>query len=121
MDKPEWIYSWNWTEGDELRLSSAANKLDKLANELSALAETCTAQGKNSLALNLVSDAGTHFEDELDAWKQKMNNDVIANLRTSASAIRNTIAERSTLWDAFQNALKKFAEQEKLSGEDLAI
>ena len=108
MDEPKWLYSWNWTEFDEIRLSGAANDLDKLSNELSTLAESCCTQGKNSLSSELITDAGSHYEDELDRWKQKIESEVVSNLRASASAIRNTVAERRTLWDQFQYEVRRF-------------
>lgn len=108
MLKPKWLYSWTWTEADEIRLSNAANELDSLANEISSLAELCYNQGKNSLSVDLISDAGIHYEDELSIWKQKINSEVVYNLRLSASAIRNTIAERQTIWDQFQSEMGKF-------------
>ena len=108
MNEPQWPYSWNWTEFDEIRLSSAAKNLDELANELSSLAASCCTQGKNGLSSDLITDAGTHYEDELTRWKQKMDSEVVSNLRVSAAAIRNTIAERQTLWDKFQTEVKKF-------------
>ena len=108
LEEPKWPYSWSWTEVDEIRLSSAAKTLDSLANELSSIAKSCCTQGKNNLSFDLITDAGTHFEDELDRWKQGIESDVVTNLRASAAAIRNTIAERQTLWDQFQKELKEF-------------
>ena len=108
MDEPRWLYSWHWTEFDEIRLSGAANDLDSLANELSSLAQSCCVQGKNGLSSALITDAGNHYEDELDLWKQKIESEVVTNLRASASAIRSTIAERRTLWDQFQSEVRKF-------------
>lgn len=108
MEGPKWLYSWSWSEIDEIRLNGAANDLDSLASELSTLAQSCCNQGKNSLSSELITDAGTHYEDELNRWKQKIETEVVANLRASASAIRNTIAERKTLWDQFQIEVEKF-------------
>ena len=108
MKEPKWPYSWDWTEADEIRLSSAAKKMESLANELSSLATSYCTQGKNFLSSDLISDAGTHYEDELTCWKQKMDSEVVSNLRVSAAAIRNTIAERQTLWDMFQTEVKNF-------------
>lgn len=110
IKEPEWLYSWNWTELVEYRLSGAANDLDKLANELSALAATCWERGKNSLSIDMVTDAGVHYEDELNCWKQNIDSEVVANLKISASAIRNTIAERQTIWDQFQDEVRKYME-----------
>lgn len=107
MDEPKWLYSWSWSEMDEIRLNGAANDLDSLATELSALAQSCCNQGKYSLSSELITDAGTHYEDELNRWKQKIETEVVANLRASASAIRNTIAERKTIWDQFQIEVEK--------------
>ena len=107
MKEPEWLYSWEWTEADEIRLNSAANDLDSLANEISTLAQSCRNQGKNGLSLNLITDAGSHYEDELDRWKQEIESGVVSNLRASASAIRSTVAERKTIWDQFQIEVNK--------------
>lgn len=120
MQKPKWLYSWTWTEADELRLTSAANNLDSLANELSTLAQSCCIQGKNGLSSDLITDAGSHYEDELDRWKQKIESEVISNLRASASAIRNTVAERQTIWDQFQSEMRKFNAWVKEQAENLA-
>ena len=120
MEEPKWPYSWNWTELDELRLSGAANDLDSLANELSSLAQACCIQGKNGLSSDLITDAGSHYEDELDRWKQKIESEVVANLRTSASAIRSTVAERQTLWDQFQREIRKLDAWTKEQAENLA-
>ena len=119
MLKPKWLYSWTWTEADEIRLTGAANDLDSLANELSSLAQSCCIQGKNSLSFELITDAGSHYEDELDRWKQKIESEVVSNLRASASAIRNTVAERKTLWDQFQRELSKFNAWVKEQAENL--
>ena len=108
MREPRWRHSWSWTEFDEIRLNGAAKTLDSLANELSSLAQTCCTQGKNGLSSDLITDAGSHFEDELTCWKQYIESEVVANLRVSASAIRNTVAERKTLWDQFQLEVKKY-------------
>lgn len=110
MKEPKWIYSWKWTEADERRLSSAADDFDSLANELSTLAESCCSQGIRSLSSDLITDAGAHYEDELNRWKQEIVSGVASNLRASASAIRHTVIERKTLWDCFQSELKKFHE-----------
>ena len=120
MKKPKWLYSWSWTEADEMRLSGAANDLDKLANELSSLAESCCTQGKNSLSSELITDAGSHYEDELYRWKQKIESEVVSNLRASASAIRSTVAERRTIWDKFQSEMRKFDAWVKEHAENLA-
>ena len=120
MKEPKWLYSWNWTEVDELRLSSAASDLDALANELSSLAETCCSQGKISISSELITDAGAHYEDELNAWKRKIDSEVVFKLRVSAAAIRNTIAERQTLWDQFQDEVRKFNAWLKEHKEELA-
>ena len=120
MLKPQWLYSWTWTEADEIRLTGAANDLDSLANELSSLAQSCCIQGKNSLSSDLITDAGSHYEDELDRWKQKMESEVVSNLRASAAAIRSTAAERQTIWDRFQSELRKFNEWVKEQAEKLA-
>ena len=119
MKKPEWLYSWTWTEADEFRLSGAASGLDTLANELSALAKNCYSQGKNALASNLVTDAGTHYEDELKIWKQRIESDIVPNLKASAAAIRATVEERRTIWDQFRIKVKDFNEWAKENGEDL--
>lgn len=108
MKEPRWLYDWNWTEFDEIRLNGAANDLDSLANELSSLAQSCCIQGKNGLSSDLITNAGTHYEDELDLWKQKVESEVVFKLRVSASAIRNTVQERRTLWDQFQSEARKF-------------
>ena len=108
MQKPKWLYSWTWTEADEIRLSGAADDLDSLANELSLLAGSCHTQGKNSISSELITDAGTHYEDEIKLWKDKIDLDVVSNLRASASAIRNTVSERRTIWDQFQLELQRF-------------
>ena len=120
MRKPKWLYSWTWTEADEIRLTGAANTLDSLANELSSIAQSCCAQGKNGLSSGLVTDAGTHFENELDCWKQKIESEVVSNLRASAAAIRSTAAERQTLWDQFQSEMRKFNAWVKEQAENLA-
>jgi len=120
MDAPKWLYGWNWTEFDEMRLTGAANDLDALANELTSLAESCFTQGKNVLSSNLITDAGSHYEDELDLWKQSIISEVVPNLRTSASAIRNTVAERQTLWDHYQSEVKRFNAWLKEQAENLA-
>ena len=120
MRKPKWLYSWTWTEADEIRLTSAANNLDTLANELSTLAQSCCIQGKNGLSSDLITDAGSHYEDELDRWKQKIESEVVSNLRASASAIRGTVAERRTLWDQFQSEMRKFNAWVKEQAENLA-
>lgn len=120
MRKPEWLYSWTWSEADEIRLSSAANDLDALSNELSSLAETCCNQGKTSLSSDLISDAGAHYEEELIRWKQKMESEVVSNLRASAAAIRGTVAERQTLWDQFQSEIRKFDAWVKEQAEKIA-
>lgn len=120
MLKPKWLYSWTWTEADEIRLSGAANDLDSLANELSSLAESCCIQGKDGLSSDLITDAGTHYEDELCRWKQRIDSEVVSNLRASASAIRNTVAERQTIWDQFQSEMKKFDAWVKEQAENLA-
>lgn len=119
MNKPKWLYSWTWSEADEIRLSGAANDLDALANELSSLAATCRTQGKNGLSSDLITDAGTHYEDELDRWKQKIDSEVVSNLRAAASAIRNTVAERQTIWDQFQREMRKFNAWVKEQAENL--
>lgn len=110
MDEPKWLYSWSWTEADEIRLNGAADDLDALANELSSLAASCCTQGKKGLSSDLNTDAGAYFEDELERWRQSVTTDVVNNLRASASAIRNTVATRQTLWDQFQKKLKNFKE-----------
>ena len=110
MKKPEWLYSWTWTEADELRLSGAASDLEKVANEISSIAATCANEGKSSLSYELITDAGTHYEDELALWKQKIDSDVVSNLTAAASAIRSTVAERQTIWDQFQREMKTFNE-----------
>lgn len=120
MLKPTWLYSWTWTEADEIRLTGAANDLDALANELSSLAGSCCIQGKNDLSSDLITDAGSHFENELNRWKQKIESEVVSNLRASASAIRNTAAERQTIWDQFQNDMRKFDAWVKEQAENLA-
>ena len=120
MAEPKWPYSWNWTEFDEMRLSGAANDLDSLANELSSLAQSCCIQGKNGLSSDLITDAGSHYEDELDRWKQKIESEVVSNLRASASAIRSTAAERQTIWDQFQSEMRKFNAWVKEQAEKLA-
>ena len=120
MKEPKWLYSWSWTEADEIRLSGAAKDLDKLANELSSLAKSCCNQGKNSLSSELITDAGTHYEEELKCWKQKIDSEVVPNLRVSASAIRNTVAERRTLWDQFQREVRKFNKWVEEQAEKLA-
>lgn len=120
MLKPKWLYSWTWTEADEIRLTGAANDLDKLANEISSLAQSCCTKGKNSLSSELITDAGSHYEDVLDLWKQKIESEVVSNLRASASAIRNTVAERRTLWDQFQYELRRFLAWEEEHPEELA-
>jgi len=119
MQKPKWLYSWTWTEADELRLTGAANDLDSLANELSSLAQSCCIQGKKGLSSDLITDAGNHYEDELDRWKQKIESEVVANLRASASAIRSTVAERQTIWDQFQRKLKDYSAWVKEQTENL--
>ena len=116
MVKPKWLYSWHWTEADEWRLSNAANDLDKLAEELRSLAEACCIQGNNILSSELITDAGSHYEDELEHWKGKIISQVVPNLKASATAIRNTVRERRTLWDQFQRELRKFAEWEETNG-----
>ena len=93
MLKPQWLYSWTWTEADEIRLTGAANDLDSLANELSSLAQSCCIQGKKGLSSDLITDAGIHYENELDSWKQKIESEVVSNLRASASAIRRVCSE----------------------------
>lgn len=120
MLKPQWLYSWTWTEADEIRLTGAANDLDSLANELSSLAQSCCIQGKNGLSSDLITDAGSHYEDELDRWKQKIESEVVSNLRASASAIRSTAAERQTIWDQFQSEMRKFNAWVKEQAEKLA-
>ena len=119
MKKPEWLYSWNWTEFDEMRLSGAANDLDSLANELSSLALSCCLEGKNGLSSDFITDAGGHYEDELDLWKQKIDSEVVSNLRASASAIRSTVDERRTIWDQFQIEMSKFNAWVKEQAENL--
>ena len=119
MQKPKWLYSWTWTEADEIRLTGAANDLDSLAKELNSLAQSCCIQGKNGLSSNLITDAGSHYEDELVRWKQKIESEVVTNLRASASAIRNTVAERRTLWDQFQIEVRKFNAWVKEQAENL--
>lgn len=108
MEKPKWLYSWTWTELDEIRLTSAANDLDELANELSSLANSCWIQGKEGLSSDLITDAGAHYAGVLDCWMLGVESDVVSTLRVSASAIRNTVAERQTIWDQFQSELRKF-------------
>lgn len=120
MLKPKWLYSWTWTEADEIRLTGAANDLDSLANELSSLAQSCCIQGKNGLSSDLITDAGSHYEDKLDRWKQKIESEVVANLRASASAIRSTAAERQTIWDQFQSEMRKFNAWVKEQAENIA-
>lgn len=120
MLKPKWLYSWTWSEADEIRLTGAADSLDSLANELSTLAQSCCSQGKNGLSSELITDAGSHYEDELDLWKQKIESEVVSNLRASASAIRNTVAERQTIWDQFQSEMRKFDAWVKEQAENLA-
>lgn len=119
MQKPKWLYSWTWTEADEIRLTGAANDLDSLAKELSSLAQSCCIQGKNGLSSNLITDAGSHYEDELVRWKQKIESEVVSNLRASASAIRNTVVERQTLWDQFQIKVRDFNTWVKEQAENL--
>ena len=119
MQKPKWLYSWTWTEADEIRLSGAANDLDSLANELSSLAGTCCTQGKNGLSADLITDAGAHYEEELNRWKQKIESEVVSNLRASASAIRSTVAERQTIWDQFQRKVREFNAWAKEQAENL--
>ena len=119
MKKPNWPYSWHWTEVDELRLSGAARDLDNLASEISSIASTCCNEGKSSLSSELITDAGTHFEDELKLWKQKIDSDVVANLNAAAAAIRNTIEERKTLWDCYWEECRSFNEWAKENGEEL--
>ena len=108
MQKPKWLYSWTWTEADEIRLNGAAGDLEELANELSTLAQTCYTQGENGLSSDLITDAGSHYEGELNAWKQKIENEVVSNLRVAATAIRSTVLERQTSWDKFQSEVIKF-------------
>lgn len=120
MRKPEWLYSWTWSEADEIRLSAAANDLDALSNELSSLAESCCSQGKTSLSSDFISDAGTHYEEALIRWKQDMESEVVSNLRASAAAIRGTVAERQTLWDQFQSEMRKFNAWLKEQAEKIA-
>lgn len=108
MKKPEWLYSWKWTEADEIRLSRAADDLDYLASELSSLAQLSCSQGKRGLSSDFITDAGSHYEGELDLWKQKMESQVVSNLQAAAAAIRSTVAERQTLWDRFQQELRAF-------------
>lgn len=120
MLKPKWLYSWTWSEADEIRLTGAANDLDSLANELSSLAQSCCIQGKNCLSSDLITGAGSHYEDELDLWKQKIESEVVSSLRTSASAIRNTVAERRTIWDQFQIEMGKFNAWVKEQAENIA-
>jgi uncharacterized protein YukE len=117
MKKPEWLYSWTWTEADELRLSGAAKDLDRLAKEIASLAASCRSRGTGSLSSELITDAGTHYEDTLDQWKQQIDSDVVANLRASAAAIRSTVTERKTLWDQFQYQLRKYLEAEEAEKE----
>lgn len=120
MQEPKWLYSWTWTEADEIRLTGAANDLDALANELSSYAQSCCIQGKKDLSNNLITDAGSRYEDALDRWKQKIESEVVSNLRASASAIRSTVAERKTLWDQFQIKVRKFDAWVKEQAENLA-
>ncbi len=120
MKKPKWLYSWSWSEADEIRLSNAARDLDALANEISSLAESCCSKGKKGLSSELITDAGAHYEDELTRWKQGIDSDVVSNLRASAAAIRNTVAERRTLWDQFQYEMSKFNKWAKEQKEKLA-
>lgn len=120
MLKPKWLYSWTWSEADEIRLTGAADSLDSLANELSTLAQSCCTQGKNGLSSDLITDAGSHYEDELDLWKQKIESEVVSNLRVSASAIRSTVEERRTIWDQFQIEMGKFNAWMKEQAENLA-
>ena len=119
MLKPKWLYSWTWTEADEIRLIGAADDLDTLANELSSLAQSCCVQGKNGLSSNFITDAGSHYEDELAQWAQKIQSEVVPNLRASASAIRSTAAERQTIWDQFQRETRKFEAWLKEQAENL--
>lgn len=119
MVKPKWLYSWSWTEADEIRLSNAASDLDTLANELSSLATSCCTQGKNGLSSDLITDAGAHYEDEIIRWQLGIDSDVVTNLRASASAIRNTIEERKTIWDQFQSEMKKFDEWVKEQAKNI--
>ena len=119
MKKPVWPFSGYWSEADEIRLSNAAKDLDALANELSTLASTCCNQGKNSLSSSLITDAGTHYEDELNIWKQNLESNVVANLRASAAAIRATVATRQTMWDKFVDEVNSFNAWAKEAGEEL--
>lgn len=113
MIKPKWLYSWSWSEADEIRLSQAAASLDSLADTISGLAQDCYEKGQKDLSNQLVTDAGFHFVEELANWKQKLNSDVVDNLRLSAKLIRNTIDERTTIWDKFQKELADFFAWEK--------
>lgn len=119
MLKPKWLYSWTWTEIDEIRLTGAADDLDSLANELSSIAQSYCTQGKDVLSSELSTDAGSHYEDELNLWKQKIESEVVSNLRASASSIRSTVAERQTLWDQFQSEMRKFNAWVKEQAENL--
>lgn len=119
MLKPKWLYSWTWSEADEIRLTGAADNLDSLANELSSIAQSCCTQGKSGLSSDLITDAGSHYEDELDLWKQKIESEVVSNLRASASAIRSTVEERRTIWDQFQIEMSKFNAWVKEQAENL--
>lgn len=121
MKKPEWPYGWNWTEVDEIRLNGAANDLDELANELSSLAASCCTQGKNGLSYEFITDAGAHYEEELNRWKQKIDSEVVIKLRVSAAEIRNTVAERQTLWDRFQSEVRKFLAWQEEHPEEQAV
>lgn len=120
MLKPKWLYSWTWTEVDEIRLTGVANDLDALANELSTLARSCCSQGKKGLSSDFITDAGSRYEDELDRWKLRMESEVVANLRASASLIRSTVAERQTIWDQFQREMRKYEAWLKEQVENLA-
>lgn len=113
MNKPVWKYSWTWSVLDEKRLNSAANELDRLANDISALAAEYLQSGKSSLQSDMSTDAGNQYETELEKWKSDLDLNVVQKLRSSASLIRATVLERDTLWDTFQKELKKFRDWEK--------